>query len=260
MKIILITFCLLAIIGFALSVFLVIWAFAKKITWVKSILLVFLYGVLCIGILLFMIDRRKPDLVKRIPIVRTIKPSETKRNCDCTWSSLALQKDDYPTKHKPTAKRITNGMYIKNEASRVKWIRRLRLVPVEEADGFGISNLDYSSAHLTPLAKKRLYELGQRFRERIQKPNEKKSYFIVSSITRSQVQQTQICDRYPNACTRDHSPHSYGVAFDIYKLTSSDKNCNIGMSALQEVLTQMQREGKILLCPESKCIHVTVCG
>jgi hypothetical protein len=75
-----------------------------------------------------------------------------------------LQKDDYPTKHKPTAKRITNGMYIKNEASRVKWIRRRRLVPVDEADGFGISNLDYSSAHLTPLAKKRLYELGQRFR------------------------------------------------------------------------------------------------
>jgi hypothetical protein len=50
------------------------------------------------------------------------------------------------------------------------------------------------------------------------------------------------------------------VAFDIYKLTSSDKNCIIGMNALQEVLTQMQGEGKILLCPESKCIHVTVCG
>ena len=206
-----------------------------------------------------MIDRRKPDLVKRIPIVRTIKPSETKRNCDCTWSTLTLKKDGY-VEHKSSAKRISNGMYIKNEASRIKWIRRGKLVPVAEAEGFGISNLDYSSSHLTPLAKKRLYELGNRFRTSIQNPDEKKSFFIVSSITRSQVQQTQICERYPNACTRDHSPHSYGVAFDIYKLTSSDKNCNIGMSALQEVLTQMQREGKILLCPESKCIHVTVCG
>jgi hypothetical protein len=170
-----------------------------------------------------------------------------------------LEKEDY-TAHKNSAKRITNGMYIKNETSRMKWIRRRKLVPVDEADGFGISNLDYSSAHLTPLAKKRLYELGQRFRASIQNPDEKKSYFMVSSITRSQVQQTQICERYPNACTRDHSPHSYGVAFDIYKVTSSGRNCAIGMSALQEVLTQMQREGKILLCPESKCIHVTVCG
>jgi hypothetical protein len=259
MKIILLTFCLLAIIGFALSVFLVTWSFAKKITWIKAVLFIFSYGVLCMGILLFMIDKRKPNLMKRIPIVRSIKKSESKRNCDCTWSSLALKKEDY-TAHKTSAKRITNGMYITNEASRMKWIGRRKLVPVDEADGFGISNLDYSSAHLTPLAKKRLYELGQRFRASIQNPDEKKSYFMVSSITRSQVQQTQICERYPNACTRDHSPHSYGVAFDIYKVTSSGRNCTIGMSALQEVLTQMQREGKILLCPESKCIHVTVCG
>jgi hypothetical protein len=207
-----------------------------------------------------MIERRAPKLIKRIPIVRSIKKSESKRSCDCTWSSLLLKKDDYPTKHKPAAQRISNQMYIRNEALRNKWINKGRLVPVDEADGFGISNLDYSSAHLTPLAKKRLYELGQRFRASIQNPDEKKSYFMVSSITRSQVQQTQICERYPNACTRDHSPHSYGVAFDIYKVTSSGRNCTIGMSALQEVLTQMQREGKILLCPESKCIHVTVCG
>jgi hypothetical protein len=260
MKLILLTFLMLAFLGFGLTIFLGIWSFKKRISWIKSVLFIFSYGVLCMGLLLFMIDKRKPNLMKRIPIVRSIKKSESKRNCDCTWSSLALQKDDYPTKHKPTAKRITNGMYIKNEASRVKWIRRRKLVPVDEAEGFGISNLDYSSAHLTPLAKKRLYELGHRFRASIQNPDEKKSYFMVSSITRSQVQQTQICERYPNACTRDHSPHSYGVAFDIYKLTSSDKNCNIGMIALQEVLTQMQREGKILLCPESKCIHVTVCG
>jgi hypothetical protein len=131
---------------------------------------------------------------------------------------------------------------------------------VEEMEGFGISKLDFSTAHLTPLAKKRLYELGKRFRASIQNPDEKMSYFMVSSITRSQVQQTQICERYPNACTKDHSPHSYGVAFDIYRLHSRNKNCNVGMKALEKVLQEMQKEGKILLCTESKCIHVTVCG
>ena len=161
---------------------------------------------------------------------------------------------------KPAAQRISNQMYIRNEALRNKWINKGRLVPVEEMEGFGISDLDYSTAHLTPLGKKRLYELGKRFRAGIQNPDEKMSYFMVSSITRSQQQQTQICERYPNACTKDHSPHSYGVAFDIYRLHSRNKNCNVGMKALEKVLQEMQKEGKILLCAESKCIHVTVCG
>ena len=257
MKLILLIFLMLAFIGLGLTVFLGIRSFKKRISWIKSLIFIALYGVLCIGILVFMIERRAPKLIKRIPVIRTI---EAKQSCDCTWSSLSLEKDDFSTKHKPAAQRISNQMYIRNEALRQKWIKQGRLVPVEEMEGFGISKLDFSTAHLTPLAKKRLYELGKRFRASIQNPDEKMSYFMVSSITRSQLQQTQICERYPNACTKDHSPHSYGVAFDIYRLHSRYKNCNVGMKALENVLQEMQEEGKILLCTESKCIHVTVCG
>lgn len=260
MKLILLTFLMLAFLGFGLTIFLGIWSFKKRISWIKSFIFIALYGIACIGILVPVIERRAPKLIKRIPIVRSIRKSEFKRSCDCTWSSLLLKKDDYPTKHKPAAQRISNQMYIRNEALRQKWINQGSLVPVEEMEGFGICKLDFSTAHLTPLAKKRLYELGKRFRAGIQNPDEKKSYFMVSSITRSQVQQTQICERYPNACTKDHSPHSYGVAFDIYRLNSRYKNCNEGMKALEKVLQEMQKEGKILLCAESKCIHVTVCG
>ena len=257
MKLILLTFLVLAFIGLGLTIFLAVWSYKKRITWINSLIFIALYGVLCIGILVLMIERRAPKLIKRISVIRTI---EAKRSCDCTWSSLALKKDDFSTKHKSAAQRISNQMYIRNEALRTKWINKGRLVQVEEMEGFGISDLDYSTAHLTPLAKKRLYELGRRFRAGIHNPDEKKSYFIVSSITRSQIQQNQICEKYPNACTKDHSPHSYGVAFDIYRLRSRYNNCHVGMKALEKVLQEMQREGKILLCPESKCIHVTVCG
>ncbi len=257
MELILLTFLMLAFIGLGLTVFLGIRSFKKRISWIKSFIFIALYGIFCIGILVFLIERRAPKLIKRIPVIRTI---EAKQSCDCTWSSLSLEKDDFSAKHKPAAQRISNQMYIRNEALRQKWIKQGRLVPVEEMEGFGISKLDFSTAHLTPLAKKRLYELGKRFRASIQNPDEKMSYFMVSSITRSQLQQTQICERYPTACTKDHSPHSYGVAFDIYRLHSRYKNCNVGMKALENVLQEMQEEGKILLCTESKCIHVTVCG
>lgn len=257
MKLIVLTFLLLAFIGFGLTVFLAIWSYKKRIAWFKSFIFIALYGICCIGILVNMIERRAPKLIERIPVIRTI---EGKRSCNCTWSSMALTKNDYRSEHKPSAQRISGNRYIKNEALRQRWIRSGNLVVVDEANGFGISKLDYSSAHLTPLARKRLYELGNRFRAELAKTKETKSYFIVSSITRSQQQQEDICRAYPNACTKDHSPHSYGVAFDIYQVFSPNKNCAVGNKALEKVLVNMQKENKILLCPESKCIHVTVCG
>ena len=206
---------------------------------------------------------------KRVRIKREIKKvlslkDKVRRHvnptCDCTWNSLSLNKDDFKTMHKPTAKRITNGMYLVNEKTREKWINRGKLLPLEENEGFAIAKLDYSKAYLTNIARKRLYELGKRFRQNIQKPNEKMSYFVVSSVTRTQVEQSAICKKYPRACTKDHSPHSYGVAFDIYQIVSPNNDCRPGLKALQKVLQEMQTEGKLLLCPESGCIHVTVRG
>jgi hypothetical protein len=149
-------------------------------------------------------------------------------------------------------------MYLIDEKTRKKWINRGKLLPVEGNEGFAITKLDYSKAYLTAIAKKRLYELGQRFREHIQQPEEKMSYFVISSVTRTQLEQEAICKKYPRACTKDHSPHSYGVAFDIYQIVSPNNDCSPGLRALEKVLQEMQAEGKLLLCPESGCIHVTV--
>ena len=217
-------------------------------------------AVVLIGIIAYPKQGRIKQEVKKMLSLKDRVRRRTSPTCDCTWNYSSLKKDEFTTMHKATAQRITNGMYLVNEKTRVKWINRGKLLPVEEKEGFAIAKLDYSKAYLTAIARKRLYELGQRFRQNIQEPDEKMSYFVVSSVTRTQVEQAAICEKYPRACTKDHSPHSYGVAFDIYRIVSPNNRCEAGSKALEKVLQQMQAENKILLCPESRCIHVTVRG
>jgi uncharacterized protein YcbK (DUF882 family) len=226
----------------------------KKLSLISGIAIVFGYGFCCLVALFFLFNELRPTAFRKM--VKRFIPKE-RQGCDCTWETLYLKKDNFLEAHKPAAKRI--GFYVKNEEFREKWINSGKLVDVEESEGFGISELDYSTAHLTPLARKRLYELGHRFRASIEDQNQKSSYFLVSSITRS-VPQQEMLTRSNSAATKSHSPHSYGVAFDIYNLVSPDNHCQAGLLALEKVLSAMQQEGKILLCPESKCIHVTVKG
>jgi len=213
--------------------------------------MVFGYGVFCIFALLFLTYKIRPSVLRKLKIV------QERYGCDCTWETLHLNKDNFQTVHKPAAKRI--GFYVKNVKFREKCIKTGKFVDVEESEGFGISGLEHSTAHLTPLARKRLYELGHRFRASITDPKQKSTYFVISSITRTVSQQKALI-RSNSAATKSHSPHSYGVAFDISKLVSPDNHCQAGLVALEKVLSAMQKEGKILLCPESKCIHVTVKG
>lgn len=255
----LIFLALAAIIMAVLSLYLAYRIFKKSMKLMTALML--LGGaVVFIGIVAYPKRARIKREVKKVLSLKDKVRNPNTPTCDCTWNSLSLSKDDFITKHKPTAKRITNGMYLINDKTRKKWINRGKLVPVEENEGFAIAKLDYSKAFLTDIARKRLYELGKRFRQNIQKPDEKMSYFVVSSVTRTQVEQAAICEKYPRACTKDHSPHSYGVAFDIYQIVSPNNDCRPGLKALEKVLQEMQAEGKLLLCPESGCIHVTVRG
>ena len=113
---------------------------------------------------------------------------------------------------------------------------------------------------MTPLAKKRLVEMGERFSKSVTTKRTIWYYFIVSSMTRSQLQQNNLRNLLPKVATKDNSPHSYGMAFDISMIISRNNSCNEGLKSLEKVMREMQAEGKIFLCPESKCIHITVCG
>ena len=189
---------------------------------------------------------------------KEIKTSTKSGNCETTIYSLDVHKDDYQTLHRPLAIKTTHNGYIENQQVLKNYIRKGRLVEIDESDGYYIRHLGHSSKHLTPLAYKRLKELGLLFRSYITLENEKKSYFIISSVTRDEKQQDEVRESNPRTATNDISTHSFGVSFDIAGIKSKNKNCNHCSEALSKALTKMQQEGKILICSESVCIHVTV--
>ena len=111
--------------------------------------------------------------------------------------------------------------------------------------------------HLTPLAKKRLDELGRIFRENVKGTEDAKSYFVISSVTRTEKQQKEIVKAYPSAATKGKSTHSYGVSIDINKMMYKS-SCERSLKALEKALTKMQNQGKLLICKEKRCIHITI--
>ena len=214
-----------------------------------SLLSVFFLSVLILYPYRHRIRKRANNVAQHMP-VRIFK----NHHCNCERSSLP--KDNYKRKHRPMAIRATGNGYIKTAGILNKFLRRKKLVEVRENDGYWIPYLTHSSRHLTPTANKRLIELGRRFRSSLKETENKKDYFVVSSITRTQAQQKDLAKRDPGA-TKDKSTHSFGVSFDISEVRSK-ASCKKGMDALKNILLEMRDEGKILLCPENDCVHVTV--
>ncbi len=194
---------------------------------------------------------------KRIEKEAQKKADKPNRNCACNWSSLKLKKDDYFKKHLPLAQKITENRYVKDNNTLNKYLRNKDLVIFTDQDGYWVEHLTHSSMHLTPLALKRLDELGRLFRKNLEDTEDSNSYFVISSVTRTEKQQKQIVRAYPNSASRNKSTHSYGVSFDISKMIYKS-SCTRSLSALEQALSEMQKEGKLLICPEKHCIHITV--
>lgn len=194
---------------------------------------------------------------KRIEKEAQKKPDQPNRYCACNWSSLSLKKDSYPKKHRPLAQKITQNRYIKDNKTLNKYLRNKDLVTFTDQDGYWVEPLTHSSMHLTPLALKRLNELGELFRKNLEDTKDANSYFVISSVTRTEKQQKQIVRAYPNSATRNKSTHSYGVSFDISKMMYKS-SCSNSLNALEKALTEMQSQGKLLICPEKGCVHITV--
>jgi len=253
-------FIFLFFIGIFLAFLLFFLNITKTINWKKSLLLLVGYGLfssfILIVVFLSSIDFSNEN---QETITKKEIPNVNQERCSCTWSTLQLRKNDYASEHRPMAQKFSKKRFILNDKVENKLLQKGYLVTVPENDGYWIEDLQQSRTLLTPKAKKRLEELGTRFRAKISLESERMSYFVVNSMTRTEDQQQAVRNSNPNAATPGKSTHSYGVAFDINLVRSRAKNCNYGILALQEVLSEMQKEGKILLCAESKCIHVTVC-
>ena len=179
-----------------------------------------------------------------------------KNVCSCNWNSLELKRDDYKTKHLPGAIKSSNNLFIKNKRILKKQINKGKLIEIENNKGYKIRNLNDSSCHLTIDAYETLKEMGVRFHNELKNNHEKNSYFELSSVLRTEKQQEKVRKKYPKSATFNNSTHSYGVSFDIAFVKGS--SCSLTNKALNTVLKEMQKEKKILICPEKGCIHITV--
>ena len=177
-------------------------------------------------------------------------------SCRCTSTSLHFQRDSYAQKHRSMAQKTTKNRFVEDKKTLKDLLTEKHLVKISDGDGYHIQGLKNSSKHLTPIAKQRLIELGTRFRENLKGTPDAKSYFIVSSVTRTEGQQCVIRKVYPGNATQQKSTHSYGVSVDISRVIYKS-SCKEALKALERAIDQMQGESKLLICPEKGCIHLT---
>lgn len=225
-----------------------------KISTNKKIIIIFILGCFLLSTPLIWQFRHR---IKRIVIYElSLLFNGNKNICSCTWNSFKLKRDNYKTEHLPNAKKLTNNLFIDDKRDLNRQVGRGKLLKIENNAGYKIRYLNNSSKHLTPYAYKILKEMGRRYQDKVKNTELKDSYFELSSVLRTEVQQKTIRKLYPSAATFNNSTHSYGVSFDIAYLKSKD--CSVSNRALNEVLNEMQAEDKILICPEKNCLHITV--
>ena len=251
------TFSLLGVLLIAIA--LMLYRMRDKIP-ARTMILVILLGGSITLLMAYPVPRRKAEKSKKQEEVKS--PIKTRKlkgitECSCTFRTIKLKRDDYRKKHLPHAMRLTKNAYIYNERNKYEYLRKGQLVEVNAIPGIHFENMKNSSRHLTPLAYRRLKELSSLFRAYLKGTKNERSKFVISSMTRSEEQQEVIRRRFPKTCTYGKTTHGFGVAFDINKIQSPTQ-CNSCSTALQKALTKMQKEGKLMICPESGCIHITI--
>lgn len=146
---------------------------------------------------------------------------------------------------------------IENEGHFKQLTESKRLVLINQGTGYEVMKLTHSYPYITPQAKIVLEELGQAF----QNLTSSKSYFTLTSVTRTPEQQNSLRKRNRNA-TSGVSSHSYGVSFDIsYIRFNGKKGSNrAAQKKLELILDEFQKANKIFFIKERKqsCYHITV--
>ena len=178
-----------------------------------------------------------------------------KQSCSCSISAGRLPKDKY-SKHRAEAKKLSHNTFIDDSIDRDQLRLKGDLQPIPSMMGLHIRALELSSKELHKNALPQMRELIDRFHNTCLARGIEGGELVISSVTRTADQQRHIRKNFPNAATKGTSAHSYGAAIDIVQVRSS-KNCSKARQALFDVLRNMRGEGKLLLCPENRCLHVT---
>jgi hypothetical protein len=155
------------------------------------------------------------------------------------------------------AARATGIPPLKNQAHITSLVSKKKLVLIFAGKGYNIAKLTHSRPYLNPRAYKALKEIGAAFYTR-----SKKKTVTVTSVTRTLYDQQRLARVNGNAVTSKLSSHNYGCSFDISYIRFNRRKAPDARleKILQDILTQMQRQGKIYFIKEyrEKCFHVTV--
>ncbi len=183
------------------------------------------------------------------------KPTKPKELCSCTNHSIKFKRNHYD-RHREQAKKLNNGILLTDD--KIKSLSTM--VEVEDEEGFVIDKhkLTHSHAYLNREAYKVLIAMGNAYSEKVEGTTAEGSVFHISSLSRTLEQQKKLLkSAHGRNATKKVSAHCYGASFDIWKIDGAE-NCHTARKAFETVLKDFQKEGKILLCPEGNCIHVTV--
>lgn len=185
-------------------------------------------------------------------------PSDEIKPCACNRSTIPVDKNPY-TAHREAARALPNSFFIRHDRDAERGQRRGKLVPVADGPGYDIADLSDSHPLLVPAARDVLQEIGAAFAARLEGTPNEGTRIRVTSLTRTDAQQTALERKNYNAID-GVSTHSYGASFDLAFLDrpSNAADCSAPTQALIDVLDRLQKDRRILVIPEGVCLHITV--
>jgi hypothetical protein len=249
----------LVILSFLFVVFLItllyLWRGVRKKTLSRKKFLIVIFSLLLFYGFIGLIFHKRIEKLIFFAIDYFSNSIPVTSNCSCNFVG-DLHKDAY-VNHVSFARKVSNNRLINNDSTRKKFIQQKHLVDVVNNEGYSIAHLTHSSSHLTQLAYDRLKEMGIRFKNALKSSNDIDDYFVVSSLSRTEHTEQEELRKIEINAFKGISSHSYGLSFDIKEIRTLG-TCQDAQLQLKQVLHEMQDEKKILICTESKCVHVTV--
>ena len=178
--------------------------------------------------------------------------------CSCSKHTMKLDRNPY-TQHQKRARTLPGSFYVKSKASLTAGAERGDLERIPEVGrGYHLSGLSHSEPFLLPAAREVLEEMANRFADAMEGTADEGASIRITSLTRTQSQQNRLSRRNSNAF-KGKSSHSYGASFDVAFIDRPNESVTCGGPtwAMQTILKDMQKEGKILIIPEGICMHIT---
>ena len=145
---------------------------------------------------------------------------------------------------------------LENEKSVDKYIAKGKLVKIKKKSrGYRLQSLEYSRPYLVKKARTTLENIANKF------ASETKSFFVVSSVTRTLEDQCRLRKVNSNA-SLGISSHNYGNSFDIsYVRFDQVLKVNTKLEKeLEKILEYYKNLGRIFYIKEKQqsCYHITV--